>query len=170
MLQKRNARNYGNKPFWRWDNWQVYLLLIGIPLIGFPLYRFIIKQFQKNDEVQKDIQQQQQLIENQDPIKQQSVADSITPSKSIQSYTKEVASKLGTQYWDAGNWYDFLNPRGWSEDDTRVADIIIYQRNNYHLMVKLYNKCYSNSRSLSNDLYKYLDNDQLLRVKKYVNI
>lgn len=169
MLQRKNV-NTQNQKFWRWDNWQVYLVVIVIPLIGFPLYRFFIKQLQKNTEVQTQVQQEQQLLENQDPIKQQVLADSITPSKSVQSYTKEVAAKLGTQFSDAGHWYDFLNPRGWTEDDTRVADIIIYQRNNYQLMVKLYNKCYSNSRSLSKDLYTFLDNDQLLRIKKYVNI
>lgn len=167
MFQKRNV---STNTFWRWDNWQAYIVVIVLPLIGFPLYRFIIKQVQKNNEAQIAVEQQQQLTDNKDPIKQQITADSITSSKSVQSYTKEVATKLGTQYSDAGNWYDFLDPRGWTEDDTRIADIIIYQRNNYQLMVKLYNKCYSNSRSLSDDLYKYLDNDQLLRVKKYVNI
>jgi hypothetical protein len=172
MLPKRNVnyRSSQNQKFWRWDNWQAYLVVIIIPVIGFPLYRFFMKQTQKNQEAEIAIQQQQQLIANQDPIKQQSVADSITTDKSVQSYAKELAFRLGTAFSDNGHWYNFLDPRGWTEDDTRVADIVIYQRKNYQLLVKLYNKCYSNSRSLSDDLFKYVDNDQLIRIKKYVNI
>jgi hypothetical protein len=169
MRYRQNTYNK-NQRFWRWDNWQCYLVVIAIPVIAFPLYRFIQRQSLKNEENNADIEKETQLLENSDPVKQQESANKITPNKSIQAYAREVGVKLGTFYSDAGNWWDFLNPRGWTEDDSRVADIIIYQRNNYALMQKLYNKCYSNSRNLSNDLLTLLDKNELKRVQKYLSI
>lgn len=159
-----------NAKFWRWDNWQCYFAVIVFLLVFFPLWRYIQSQIQKNKEKTLTIEQQQQLFDNQDPIKQQSSADAITTSKSVQSRAKQLSALLGTLYSDAGNWWDFLNPRGWTEDDKQIADIVIFERNNYALIAKLYNKCYSNSRNLSNDLIKLLDANELLRVQKYVNI
>ncbi len=143
-------------------------IIIGILLI-FPLYRFIRKQLQKNKEQMNQLLIEQNFVANQDEPTLNNNLNQITTSKSVQSAAKDLAHHLGTKYSDKNSWFDWLDPQGWTENDNEVEKILIYQRKNYALLVLLYKKI-TNSRSLSNDIRMYLDEDNLKRVRKYLNI
>jgi hypothetical protein len=164
IRQMKNAyAKWYQKPL----NW--ILILVAI-IVSFPLYRFIKKQMAKNSEQDTALEKDKSFIENQNPIIQTAKADKITKNKGVQAAAKDLAHHLGTKYSDANHWYSFLDPRGWTEDDKKVADILIYQRNNYKLLERLYYTCYTNSRSLSDDVLKLLDEDQLKRVQQKLKI
>jgi hypothetical protein len=112
---------------------------------------------------------EQNFIANQDEPTLNNNLNQITTSKSVQSAAKDLAHHLGTKYSDKNSWFDWLDPQGWTENDNEVEKILIYQRKNYGLLVLLYKKI-TNSRSLSNDIRMYLDDDNLKRVRKYLNI
>jgi hypothetical protein len=165
--QVKTALKGGVKWYHKPINWILILICIIVP---FPLYRFIKKQMAKNSEQDTQLVKDKSFIENQNPIIQTAKADKITKNKGVQAAAKDLAHHLGTKYSDANHWYSFLDPRGWTEDDKKVADILIYQRNNYKLLERLYYTCYTNSRSLSDDVLKLLDEDQLKRVQQKLKI
>lgn len=132
-------------------------------ITAFPLYRYITNQIALT-------KKSNNLADNNDPIIQQSKADSITTRKDVQQSAKSLAYDLGTKYSDNGHWYDFLKPSGWTENDVKVADNLIRQRLNYKYLQLLYYNCYSNGRNLSDDILTLLDSDQLERVKKYIKL
>ena len=143
-------------------------IIIGL-LLFFPLYRFIRKQLLKNKEQMNEILKDKQFLANQDEPTLNNNMNTITKRKDIQTAAKDLAHHLGTKYSDKNSWFDWLDPKGWTENDDEVEKILIYQRKNYGLLVLLY-KQITNSRSLSNDIRSYLDDDNLLRVRKYLNI
>ncbi|MCZ8168773.1 hypothetical protein [Flavobacterium sp.] len=143
-------------------------IIIGV-LLFFPLYRFIRKQLLKNKEQMNEILKDKQFLANQDEPTLNNTLNTITKRKDIQAAAKDLAHHLGTKYSDKNSWFDWLDPKGWTENDDEVEKILIYQRKNYGLLVLLY-KQITNSRSLSNDIRSYLDDDNLLRVRKYLNI
>lgn len=169
-VKKLTQGQQESKPFWRFDNVTMWIYIVIFVIILFPLIRYIKKELQKTKDQALDLQQLHNWTENQNPSVQQSKADKITTRKDIQAAAKSLAHDLGTKYSDNNHWYDIFNPQGWTENDKKVADTLIYQRNNYGLLKKLYYICYSNSRNLSDDILKYLDKDQLTRVSKYLNI
>lgn len=154
----------------------IVLIILGLILI-FPLIRFLQRQlarFDKNnatiEEIQAEAKKQSHLVEISNPKQATTLANSITTSKSVQSAAQKLTHLLGTKYSDNGSIFNVLDPRGWTENDNEVSKLLIYQRNNYLLIKRLYNEVYSNSRSLSHDLFKLLDNDNLAKVQKYINI
>lgn len=153
-----------------WQNWVNWLyILIGI-LLFFPLFRYIKKQLELNTEQNALLNKDASFSQNSNVLTQTQKADKITKRKDIQSAANQIAIYLGTRYSDKNAWYSFIDPRGWTEEDTKVADLVIKQRLNYSLLKRLYFECYSNSRNLSDDLISLLDPDQLARVQKYINI
>lgn len=159
-----------NQKFWRFSNIWAWVAVIVLILLIFPLYRYIRNQHQKNVDQSERQEKEVKLTENQNPVIQQTKADKITTRKDVQTAAQELAHHLGTKYSDAGNWWDFLNPRGWTENDKKVADIVITQRYNYNLLKQLYYECYSNSRDLTTDILKLVDASELARIRKYLNI
>lgn len=156
--------------FWRWNNWQCYAFVILGIFLFFPIFRYVKSQLAKNQELNDEIQNDKSYLQNQNPEVAQTKADGITQRKDIQQAAKEIAHHLGTKYSDTNIWYDFLDPRGWTENDKAIADILIYQRNNYAYIKKLYTKVYSNNRDLSQDLIEKLDQSEMNRVQKYISI
>ncbi|MGL2964650.1 hypothetical protein ACSVH2_12580 [Flavobacterium sp. RSB2_4_14] len=163
----RTALKGGAKWYHKPINWILILICIIVP---FPLYRFIKKQMAKNSEQDVQLEKDKSFIENQNPIVQTQKAKKITTRTDIQAAAKDLAHHLGTKYSDTNHWYSFLDPRGWTENDKKVADILIKQRLNFKLLERLYYSCYTNSRSLSDDVLKLLDEDELKRVQKYLKI
>lgn len=173
-MQNSNLKNHyktalkgGSKWYHKPINWLLILICIILPI---PLFRYLKRQFQKNNEQEIQIQKDRTFIENQNPIVVTAKADKITSRKDIQAGAKDLAHHLGTKYSDKNAWWSFLDPRGWTENDKKAADILIYQRNNYKLLERLYFSCYTNSRSLSDDVLKLLDESQLKRVQQKLKI
>ena len=115
----------------------------------------------KNTEVVKD----KTFLENQNPVVAQNKADKITVRKDVQSAAKQLAHELGTKYSDKNSSWSWIDPRGWTENDKKVADILLYQRYNYWLLKRLYYEVYTNSRSLTDDIFSLLDENELKRVQ-----
>lgn len=171
MYKKSTSyRTAKNQKFWRFSNIWAWIAVIFIILLMFPLYRYIRKQHQKNVEQKEATEKEVNYAENQNPQIQQTKADKITTRKDIQTAAQELSHHLGTKYSDTDSWWSIFNPRGWTENDKQVADILIKQRLNYNLLKQLYYTCYSNSRDLTADVLKLLDKSELARVRKFLNI
>jgi hypothetical protein len=149
--------------YWKW-----VFVLIGLFLF-FPVFRYVRKQLKKNKEQMDQILKEQNFIANQDEPTLNFNLNKITKRKDIQTAAKDLAHHLGTKYSDKNTWYDWLDPQGWTENDNEVENILMRQRKNYGLLVLLY-KQVTNNRSLSNDIRMYLDNENLNRVRKHINI
>lgn len=159
-------------------NWLIITgLLIAIPYIK----RYLDDQktaisINKAENVVKETQAQTQiikeikLIENQNPLTQLQKRAKITSNTALWSASTSLAHDLGTKYKDAGKWYNFLNPRGWTENDESARKTLVYQSKNFYLLEKLYNQVDTNSRNLRNDILEYLDKDELTYLRKYLKI
>jgi hypothetical protein len=165
MNNKKNANL-----FWRFSNLSMWILLAILTLGAFPLFRYIRSQLEKNKEQKDKLDKDANWTENLNPLTVQQKADKITTRKDVQNAAKELAHNLGTKYSDENNWYDIFNPKGWTENDKAIADILIFQRANYAYLKKLYTQCYTNSLDLSADLVRLLDDDEKKRVSKYLKI
>lgn len=162
----RKSNSKGKTPF-DWKKWLA--ILLGVLLI-FPAIRYVIKQVQKVKETEEGIAKTKSFNENQNPIVVQTKADKITTRKDIQAAANDLSHHLGTKYSDKNSWWDWLNPKGWSENDALVAQILITQRLNFKLLERLYYGVYSNSRSLRDDVLNLLDAKELKKVQKYLNL
>lgn len=148
-------------------NWKKWLFVIVIILTAFPLYRYIKKQMLKNEEQDTKIVKDKNYLDNQNPLTQQAKADKITKRKDIQADAKALAHHLGTMYSDKNSWTSIFDWKGWTENDAEAAKIVVRQRLNFNLMVRLYYECYSNSRDLRKDLLELLDEKELKKIQKY---
>ena len=149
---------------WLKSNW---IVVLGAFFIVPFLYRYLIDQKQQTDEKKEEIKGEVQVLENVNPETRKSNADKITTRTDVQNAASDLAHHLGTKYNDAGNWYDFLNPRGWTENDKQVLKILKYQVYNFHLLNRLYYEVYSKRRNLKDDVNKLLDTPQLVELKEY---
>lgn len=121
------------------------------------------------DEQKTDIEKDNNVAENHDPVVKQSKLDKITKDKGVQAAAESLAADLGYKYESGHWWIDIFGFRYWTENDKSAADTLIYQRNNY----KLVEKCYyvlTRNRNLTADILEVLDTDELERVRKYINI
>ncbi|OCB72711.1 hypothetical protein SAMN05192550_2814 [Flavobacterium glycines] len=144
----------------------VIMVVVGAMATPF-LYRYFKSQIQNNKEQDEDIKAEQQLIENKNPATAQQNANKITLDKGVQASAQQLAVDLGVKYSDAGNWWDFLNPRGWTENDAAVLRTLKYQVRNIHLVEKLYFEVYTKRRNLKDDVNKLLDSKELAELKEY---
>jgi hypothetical protein len=169
----RDVNRYKKKPsqidgFFIWIKSNA-LTLIGFLLVAPLLYRYLRDQSQLTKIQNNEIKGENQIKENVDPDTRQLNANKITSNVGVQNSALELSHHLGTKYSDAGNWYDIFNPRGWTENDKKVLEILKYQVRNYHLVEKLYFEIYSKRRNLKDDVNKLLDNKQLEELKLYYN-
>ena len=175
----KKPTNKKKEPF----NWKKWLyILIGI-LLFFPVVRFVIRQYNKFNSLENEIDKENQtnevhqnFIQNQNPIVAQNKADKITVRKDVQAAAKELVHHLGIKYqqnpnaeWLGINW-SFLDPRGWTENDKKVADILIYQRLNYSLLKRLYNEVYTKGNKLNDDVLALVDETELKRIQAKLNL
>lgn len=159
-----------------------YWLFITAILIGYPyLRRYIESQSQKTDEavLENSVKEKEanvnyvkeiKLIDNTNPLTQNSKRLKITASKDLHAASQSLASDFGVQYSDKGNWYDFLNPRGWTENDLNIRKTLVLYRNYFPILEKLYFEVDTNSRSLRKDILQYLDKGELTYLRKYLKI
>ncbi len=169
--QKRASGGVAKKDnFWRINNFFMWFWLFASVFLTFTLIRFVKNQIAKNKAQQAQLTKEDNYLQNQNPVIAQNKADKITTRKDIQAAALSLAHNLGTMYSDQNNWYDILNPRGWTENDAEVAKILIYQRANFSKLEKLYNQVYTNSRNLKNDIIALLDSAELKKVRKYLKI
>jgi hypothetical protein len=144
----------------------ILLLLIGYPYLKRLLDREKIKNEQSNATVIKEIK----LLENTSPILQGTKRDKITRSQELQAASAKLAHDFGYDVRDQGNWFDFLNPRGMTENDAEIRNTLMKYRNYFPILEKLYFEVDTNSRKLRSDILQYLDKDMLIQVRKVIKI
>ena len=125
-----------------------------------------VKQAESDAQVVKEIK----LVANQNPLSQNQKRKAITANTALWSASASLAHDFGVKYKDTGKWYDFMNPRGWTENDQSARKTLVYQRNNFAILEKLYFEVDTNSRSLRADILEYLDKDELTYLRKYLKI
>lgn len=125
-----------------------------------------VKQAESDAKIEKDIK----LVANQNPLSQNQKRKAITSNTALWSASASLAHDFGVKYKDSGHWYDFMNPRGWTENDQSARKTLVYQRNNFAILEKLYFEVDTNSRSLRADILEYLDKDELTYLRKYLKI
>lgn len=108
-------------------------------------------------------------VANQNPEVQESNADAITPRKDLQQAAASVAADLGSMYMKS-DWFWWLNPKTWSENDKAVADTLLKYASNYSVIKRLYYSVYAPGRNLQEDLLNWLDKDELKRVQTKISI
>jgi hypothetical protein len=153
-------------------------LALGVVLIvvGPWIYRYIKGQIQSNEEQDSSIEKTKLYNSNKNPATQQQRADKITKSRELQGVAKQLAIDLGTVYsdtnfeWTSPTSWGILNPFGWTENDKEVRVALVKYRNYYPTLKRLYHDCYSNSRNLSDDVLQKLDKDDMILVKRVLNL
>jgi len=165
-----NTRNKNQSTMWadffEWlkKNW---LFVLGAIFVIPWVIKYVKNQAQALKEQSADIKSDVKLTENKDPVIQKSNADKITLRADIQSTARDLATHLGIKYSDAGNWWDFLNPKGWTENDKEVLRLLKLQVNNIHLVKRLYYEVYTKSRNLADDVNSLLDPPELAELKTF---
>lgn len=149
---------------WIKKNW---LVVIGIAVVVPLLYRYLKDQVQLNKVQNEEIKGENQIIENVNPETRAIKANAITTNIAVQNASADLAHHLGTKYSDTGNWYDIFNPRGWTENDKKVMEILKYQVRNYHLVERLYFEVHTKRHNLKDDVNKLLDASELVQLKEY---
>lgn len=158
---------------------KVFLWLL-LAVLCIPLFQWaykLIKKAQMSAETQQlEADKTKQYVENQNPQVLQKKLDKITIRKDIQSDAKLIAHHLGTLYNDTPDalksWYnpftwDWIKPRGWTENDEAAAVVLQRQRANYTKLALCYYQI-TNSHNLSYDLNKLLDDDVKARVRRFL--
>lgn len=163
----KNLSTMGGFFLWVKKNLFAIIIVLGGAIIAPYLYRYFKGQIQKNKEQDEDIKGDLQLLENLNPKTALSNANKITMDKGVQASAQQLTIDLGVKYSDAGNWWDFLNPRGWTENDKEVLKTLKYQVRNIHLVERLYFEVYTTRRNLKDDVNKLLDVKQLAELKEY---
>lgn len=149
---------------WLKINW---MFVLGAVFVIPWVIKYLKGQNQALKEQTADIASNVKIIENKDPEVQKKNADKITKVTHIQSTARDLATHLGVKYSDAGNWWDFLNPKGWTENDKEVLRLLKYEVNNIHLVKKLYFDVYTKSRNLTDDVNALLDEKELAELKAF---
>ena len=166
-MYKKKSNTYQDVIDFITKNW---VFLVGIILL-FPYISKYIKQQNLSSVIQDTkLSAKETFNTNLSPIAQQSAADKITKSKTVQAAANSLANDLGTKFLSGDTFSDIFELKSWTENDAKVAKTLIYQRNNYSLLVKLYYNCYTAKRNLTNDILKYLDATELTKVRKYLKI
>jgi hypothetical protein len=159
-----------------------YWLFITALLIGIPyLKRYMDEQAEKTrqasaqnklDGIKADtiIIKETQFVTNLNPLTQKQRRLKITASKELHAASQKLASDFGFLYADQGNWYDFMNPRGWTENDKAIRETLVLYRNYFDKLEKLYYEVDTNSRSLRKDILQLLNADELKYLRKYLKI
>lgn len=167
----KNNQNKVNMPTQIMDFLKKYWLIITAILVGYPyLKRYLEAEELKNKLATASVEKDTKLLANQNPLTQAQKRLKITKSKDLHAASQSLASDLGVMYSDAGNWYDFMNPRGLTENDTNVRKTLVLYRNYFNILEKLYYEVDTNSRSLRKDILQYLDADELKYLRKYLKI
>jgi hypothetical protein len=126
----------------------------------------VVEEKEKIYESNKEIK----LLENKNPLTQKEKRLKITGSSELWAASEKLAHDFGVKYSDAGNWYDFLKPRGLTENDESIRNTLLKYRNYFSIIEKLYFQVDTNSRSLRADILKYLDQKELSLVRKGLKI
>lgn len=146
-------------------------LILGIIFIVPWVKEYLAKMELRNNKNEQENEVENNFLQNQNFGTQQQKRNQITKSKELQAVATKIANDLGTSInHDTGSWTDVFNPRGWSENDTAVANSIIKYRNYFPTLENLYNRCETRQRKLREDLLKLLDDDQIKRVRVYIKI
>lgn len=145
------------------------LAIIGI-FVAPLAYRFLRTQAESIKQQTEDIKAEETFVNNQNVQTQQETANSIVKNRpDIWAAAAKLAHDLGTAY-QKDSWTDWLNPKTWTENDSSVVETIRYQRNNFVLLEKLYQQIYTRNHNLKTDLLKYLDDDSMRELRKYITI
>lgn len=159
-----------------------YWLFITALLVGIPyLKRYLDEQAEKTRIAKEQIQLEGQkasaeiknetkLLANQNPLTQKDKRLAITGSKDLHAASTKLAHDFGFLVADRGEWYDFLKPKGWTENDTEIRKTLVLYRNYFNILEKLYYEVDTNSRSLRKDILNLLDKDELAYLRKYLKI
>lgn len=83
----------------------------------------------------------------------------------IKGAAQAISHDLGTIYSDTGSAWEWLDPRGWTENDGAVADTVIQYISDYGTVVAFY-YCITRSRNLNDDLLKMLDDSAREQLKE----
>ena len=148
-------------------NW---IVITGLLLVVPYLDRYLKAQALITKEKNADIAKDYKLLVNQNPITQNEKRLAITGSKDLHAASTKLASDFGFLIADRGNWYDFMLPKGWTENDEEIRKTLVLYRNYFNILEKLYFEVDTNSRSLRKDILELLDKDELTYLRKYLKI
>jgi hypothetical protein len=164
---KSTGFDFGKIKVFLKSNW----FILAIVCLGLPyLYRYYKAQFQLNTEQDLSLEKSQNWLANLNPTIQQTKAIKITNNIEVQVAAKKLAHDLGTKYSDTNSMWSWINPKGWTENDTQVLNTLLKYRNFYPQLQRLYHDCYTNSRNLSDDVLNLLDEAELKRLRQAIKI
>lgn len=146
--------------------WMALLILI----LAWPFIRkYSMNMSASVQKTAEEIEKDRLFKENKNPEVKLSKLEQITPRTDIHSAAEQLAHHFGVKYSDTGSWLDWFKPKGWTENEKEIADIVLYQRNNYALLEKCY-YVVTRSRNLTDDILEYVDDYNLGRIRTYLNI
>jgi hypothetical protein len=179
MVKNTKQTDYGTQIM---EFLQKYWMVIGGVIFIFPLLkRYLAKQkelaVEQNNNLLVDQQKSNvqyvkevRYLNNKDPKLQLTERQKITAAKELWAASTKLANDFGVIYSDDSNWYDFMNVRGWTENDRDIRNTLVKYRNYFDKLEKLYFQVDTNSRNLRKDILKYLDPQELKEVRKYIKI
>ena len=141
-----------------------------IVILGLILATPILLRYLKDSQVKHEVNDTQEQIklntsQNLNPLKQQTELNKITSNQYLQTVARNVAANLGTLYQSRGGMFAWLNPRGWTENDTLVYNDLKNLNNpgQVRLVIELY--FFLTGKNLREDVSTLLDTELLAKLK-----
>ena len=142
-------------------NWVILLgLIFAVPLI----YRYFQDADTKSEVNEVEEQIKLNNVVNLSPSTQLSALNKVTTNQFYHNLARSLANNLGTLHLNQGHWYDFLNPKSWSENDADVYNSLrqITNTGQKRIVSELY--FILTARNLSTDVSTLLDKDLLIKL------
>lgn len=141
--------------------WIVILgLLIGIPF----MYRYFYDADKKDtiNEIEEEIKLVQAA--NRSPKTQLEQLNKITTNKGYHTWARDIAHAFGTLEQNQNNWWDFLNPKGWTENDADAYQLLkkVTNTGQKRVLTELY--FVLTGKNLQDDVLMLLDKNELMKL------
>lgn len=135
-------------------------LIFAIPFV----YRYIQDSNTKTE--QNEVEEQIKLnnVVNLSPVTQLDALNKITTNQVYHNWARSLANNFGTLQLNQNHWYDFLNPKSWSENDNEIYNSLrqITNTGQKRILSELY--FVLTARNLSTDVSTLLDKDLLIKL------
>ncbi len=135
-------------------------LIFAIPFV----YRYLQDSNTKTE--QNEVEEQIKLnnVVNLSPVTQLDALNKITKNQAYHNWARSLANNFGTLQLNQNHWYDFLNPKSWSENDTEIYNSLkqITNTGQKRIISELY--FVLTARNLSTDVSTLLDKDLLIKL------
>ncbi|TRX29649.1 hypothetical protein FNW25_01435 [Flavobacterium franklandianum] len=135
-------------------------LIIALPF----LYRFFQNENTKTEVNEVEEQIKLNNVVNLSPITQLDALNKVSKNQSYHNWARSLANNFGTLQLNQNHWYDWANPKTWTENDTDLYNSLkqITNTGQKRILSELY--FILTARNLSTDVSTLLDKNLLIKL------